>query len=376
MSARPMAPPDLVSLRRSLLWDGSSGSLWILDQTLLPHEVSVRWLPGADAVVEAIATMRVRGAPLIGVCAAFGLVLAARQADSDETLEAAAAALRASRPTAVNLPWAVGRMLAVSRAVPGPRRPDALLAEALAIDREEVERSRRMGAHGMRCLLETREARTAGTGPLQILTHCNTGWLATVGSGTALAVVYEAQAQGVPVHVWVDETRPRAQGAKLTTWELQQAGIPCTLLADVAAGHLLRTGEVDAVLVGCDRATAAGDVCNKVGTYPLALAARDNQVPCFAVLPVSSVDWEVAGPDGIPVERRDGSEVTEVVGLDPEGRRTRVRVPPDGVEAVNFAFDVTPARLLTGLVTEHGVFPASPEGMRRLLAEERAGLQA
>ncbi len=355
----------LVSQRRSLAWDDSGPALVVLDQTRLPHEEREIRLTSWQEAGRAIREMQVRGAPLIGVTAGYALALAARVSVEDRTIEEAAASLRATRPTAVNLGWALDRVLHAMLAAQPSERAAVALAAARAIEREEEERSRRIGAHGA-AVLAGLARRADHASETSLLTHCNTGWLATVGPGTALAIVYAAQEAGLPLRVWVDETRPRSQGARLTTWELARAGVPCTLIADTAAGHLLQNGRVDACLVGCDRATATGDVCNKIGTYALALAARDNGVPFYVALPASSVDWGLDDAAAIPIEVRDAEEVTHVGGQSAKGGLDSVRIAPEGVAAANFAFDVTPARLVTGLITEHGVFAASREGMARL----------
>jgi len=355
---------------RSLWWDESDARVRIVDQTALPHAFRVAALASLDDVCEAIRTMRVRGAPLIGVAAAYGLALALRD-DASEAAEArAATALAATRPTAVNLRWALRRVRDAIQGAPASERAARALVAAAELAEEEVETSRRIGEHGLAVARERWQAVRGRKPRLDVLTHCNAGWLATVDFGTALSCVYRAAAEGIPLHVWVNETRPRGQGARLTAWELGEQGIAHTVIADVSAGHVLQRGLVDWCVVGSDRTTAAGDVCNKIGTYPLALAARDNGVPFHVALPVSSIDFEIQdGVAEIPIEARDPREVTHVRGRTDDGRDETVAVAAPGTEALNFAFDVTPARLVTALITERGVFPATPEG---LAAIERA----
>ena len=375
------APGDAAAIppRTALWYDAARGVVRALDQSLLPHETRVLDLADLATTAEAIRAMRVRGAPLIGVAAAFGLS-AALQDDASPAAEArAAATLNATRPTAVNLAWAIARVraaVASAGTAPGARAA-AALTEARALLAHETATCEAIGAHGLPLLeglWEAKRARDPRASRLDVLTHCNAGWLATGEWGTALAPVYRAHAAGLPVHVWVDETRPRAQGASLTAWELGQAGVPHTLLTDTMAGHVLQRGMVDVCLVGSDRTTAAGDVCNKIGTYLVALAARDNGVPFYACVPTSSIDFGLSdGVREIPIEERDALEVTHVRGLADDGAVRTVRVAAEGTRAANFAFDVTPARLVTGIVTEHGVFPASVAGLAPLMERARVG---
>ena len=348
----------------------------IIDQRQLPHELLLVRLVDADAVVTAIRDMWVRGAPLIGAAAAFGVALQARAAPDDVAMNAATALLGAARPTAVNLAWALQRMQAVWQPLPPASRATACWAAAQAIAQEDVAVNAAIGRHGLP-LLQALAARraggagagAAGGGPLQVLTHCNAGWLATVGWGTATAPIYLAHAAGLPLHVWVDETRPRNQGSGLTAWELGRAGVPHTVVADNAGGHLMQHGFVDIVIVGCDRVTARGDVCNKIGTYLKALAAHDNKVPFYVAMPTSTLD--LALHDGlaeIPIEERSAREVTHISGRSSDGRVLEVQLTPDGTPAGNPAFDVTPARLVTGLITERGVVPAQESALRELMA--------
>jgi methylthioribose-1-phosphate isomerase len=333
-----------------------------LDQTRLPFERREIRLTDAAACHEAIVAMAVRGAPLIGAVAAFGLAFSLREDPSDAALLQARDWLASARPTAVNLAWALDR---VARSVAGlapERRAEAAWRESLQLCEEDVTCNEAIGAHGARLLLELPAARAGRT--INILTHCNAGRIATVDHGTALAPVYALQRAGVGVHVWVDETRPRNQGASLTAWELAEAGIPHTVIADNAGGLLMMRGEVDAVITGCDRVAANGDVANKIGTYLKALAAHDNRLPFWVACPISSIDPATADGASIRIEDRSADEVTHVQGWLDEGRPARVRVVPDGSPVANPAFDVTPARLVTALVTERGVIAASHAGLR------------
>jgi methylthioribose-1-phosphate isomerase len=340
----------------------------VIDQRALPHELRFVTLRSPDDVFTAIRDMWLRGAPLIGAAAAFGYALAARADAGDAALERTAALLRDARPTAVNLAWALARLHAQTLAAPPSERIAAAWDEAQTIAEEDVAVNAAIGRHGLP-LIETIARRRAGH-PVRVLTHCNAGWLATVDWGTATSAIYQAHQRGVALHVWVDETRPRNQGASLTAWELGQAGVPHTLVADNAGGHLMQRGEVDLVIVGCDRVAANGDVCNKIGTYLKALAAHDNGVPFYVALPTSTLDLALARGADIPIEERSAREVTHVAGRSADGRVCEVQLAPDGTPAANPAFDVTPARLVTGLITEHGVVAADGAALRRLM--ERA----
>lgn len=335
----------------------------IIDQTLLPHRFEVIRVHSVEAMEYAIKTMQVRGAPLIGAAAAYGVALAMLHDDSDESLDQACAALIASRPTAVNLQWAVERMrrhlLPVS-----VRRNLAAWREAATICEEDVTINRAIGEHGLSLIRAVAERKT---GTVNILTHCNAGWLATVDWGTALSPIYAAHEAGIAVHVWVDETRPRNQGASLTAWELGKHGVPHTVISDNAGGHLMQHGEVDMVIVGADRVTATGDVCNKIGTYLKALAAHDNRIPFYAAVPSPTIDWTLNDGLGIPIEERSADEVAYIQGQLPNGELANVRVVPEGSTCANPAFDVTPARLVTAIVTERGV--CEPHALRRLFEE-------
>jgi methylthioribose-1-phosphate isomerase len=349
--------------------EGGPEGVAIIDQTRLPFALVWRTLTTLDDAAHAIASMQVRGAPLIGATAAWGLALAARADPSLGALEAAGRTLAATRPTAINLKRVVDDVTRALREVPQADRARAAAEQAQAVCEAEVARSLAIGRHGLEVLraLHARLQR-----PLQVLTHCNAGWLATVDWGTALAPLYLAHQAGLPLHVWVDETRPRNQGASLTAWELGQEGVPHTLIVDNAGGLLMRQGKVDLCIVGTDRVALDGDVCNKVGTYLKALAAHDCGVPFWVAAPESSVDWALASGDGVPIEERGAEEVTHLCGLDEEGALRRVRVTPAGVAVHNPGFDVTPARLVTGLLTERGPCAASREGLLGLFPERQA----
>ncbi|TDX63210.1 methylthioribose-1-phosphate isomerase [Methylosinus sp. sav-2] len=350
------------------IWENADGSVEAIDQTKLPHRFESRRLASLDDAVAAIATMVVRGAPLIGVTGAYGLALAAAVDPSDAALEEAHARLAAARPTAVNLRWALDRMrrLLLS-AAPSDRRALAF-GEAGAIADEDALCCEAIADHGA-TLICAAAAEHPGR-PVNILTHCNAGWLAAVDWGTALAPIYKAARDGIDLHVWVDETRPRNQGASLTAFELSGEGIPHTVIADNTGGHLMQHGLVDLCIVGSDRTTRIGDVCNKIGTYLKALAAHDNGVPFYVALPSSTIDWAMRdGVAEIPIEQRDASEVTHISGLAEDGAVTRVQVTPKGSPAANYAFDVTPARLVGALITERGVCAASEAGLRGLFPD-------
>jgi methylthioribose-1-phosphate isomerase len=342
------------------------GGVSIVDQTRLPFTFERVLLRTVDEAARAIATMQVRGAPLIGATAAWGLALAARAHADGDSLERAANLLTSTRPTAINLHRVVSHVLARVLAAPHSQRAGEAERAALEVCEEELDRSRRIGQHGQSLLHDLYEKLRR---PLNVLTHCNAGWLATIDLGTALAPIYAAFDAGLPLHVWVDETRPRNQGANLTAWELRQHGVPNTLIVDNAGGLLMRQGRVDACLVGTDRVTTNGDVCNKIGTYLKALAAFDNQVPFWVAAPESSIDWGMASGDEVPLEARDATEVTHVSGLDDAGVLRRVRLTAEGTPVHNPGFDVTPARLVSALITEAGVCQASTAGLRGLFPE-------
>ena len=347
------------------IWVAADGGVEIIDQTKLPHAVEIVRLRTLDDAVGAISDMRVRGAPLIGVTAAWGLALALRDDPSDDGLVEARKRLAASRPTAVNLTWALERVAARVGSLPRADRAAAAAGEAAAIAEEDVAACRSIGEHGVALILAI-AARKPGEA-VNILTHCNAGWLATVDWGTALSPIYVAHQRGVALHVWVDETRPRNQGAALTAFELGQQGIAHTIVVDNAGGHLMQHGRVDLCLMGADRLTRTGDAANKIGTYLKALAAEDNGVPFHIAAPASTIDWTLTnGVRQIPIEERGADEVTHVSGALADGALGAVRIAAPGSQAANFAFDVTPARLITGLITERGMCAASEPGLRGL----------
>jgi methylthioribose-1-phosphate isomerase len=342
------------------------GDVEVIDQTRLPHQfLTLRLRSLADAA-NAIRNMVVRGAPLIGVTGAYGMALAMRESADDESIARASQLLEQTRPTAVDLRWSLERMSALLAALPRAQRAGAAYAEAGRIAEESVAMSSRIGEHGLALI----EARRRADGPVNILTHCNAGWLAAVDWGTALAPVFKAHRAGIPLHVWVDETRPRNQGASLTAWELAMEGIAHTVIADNAGGHLMQHGRVDLCLVGSDRVTRSGDVCNKIGTYLKALAAKDNGVPFYAVMPSSTIDWRIRdGLREIPIEQRGEREVTHICGATESGAIETVRLTPAGSAAANFGFDVTPAHLITAIVTEAGICQASERELSALFPD-------
>ena len=346
----------------------------IIDQRYLPHRFVIEDICTLEGMATAIQEMHVRGAPLIGGAAAWGLAIAARAAAGGnwfEQLVRAGEMLKATRPTAVNLAWAVDRAVATARLCGSASEAgERLRAEACQICDEDVAACAAIGRHGLRLIREI-SARKGGS-PVNVLTHCNAGWLACVDHGTATAPVYAAHDVGIAVHVWVDETRPRNQGAKLTAWELGMHGVPHTLVPDNAGGHLMQHGMVDLCLVGADRVTRCGDTANKIGTYLKALAAADNRLPFYVALPSSTIDWALRdGVREIPIESRAEDEVRRVDGLCEDGTVRSVRICPAETRAVNYGFDVTPARLVTGLVTERGICPATQEGLLALFPERR-----
>ena len=346
--------------------DDPSGSIGVIDQRLLPHEFRTLTLRTMEDCAGAIRNMTVRGAPLIGATAAYGICFALRDDPSDAGLSAAYAALHQTRPTAINLKWALDRMQAAITQLPPAKRLAAAYARAAELCDENVAVCEAIGRHGLEIFREILAKKPAGS-RLNVLTHCNAGWLACVDWGTALAPIFMAHDAGLPVHVWVDETRPRNQGAALTAWELNQHGVPHTVVVDNAGGHLMQHGLVDLVIVGTDRTTAQGDVCNKIGTYLKALAARDNDVPFYVALPGSTIDWTIRdGLKEIPIEERSAAEVTHLRGKTADGALAEIQVTPDGSPACNYGFDVTPARLVTALITEKGVCAASETGLKKL----------
>ena len=349
------------------IWLGADGTtVQVIDQTLLPHQFVVRdWRTMEDAE-RGIRTMIVRGAPLIGAAAAYGMALAMASDASDAMLTQAYTILMASRPTAVNLRWALDDLRNLLAPLPPAKRADAAYRRAAEICDEDAEICRRIGENGLGLI---RKIKPKGE-RINALTHCNAGWLATVDWGTALAPIYQAHNAGIPIHVWVDETRPRNQGASLTAWELAKHGVPHTVIADNAGGHLMQRGQVDFCITGTDRTTRRGDVCNKIGTYLKALAAHDNGIPFYVGLPYPSIDWTLENGSDIPIEERHAAEVSRIAGRAPSGEVVTVDVLPEGSPAANPAFDVTPARLVTALITERGVCPASEAGLVSLYPEQ------
>jgi len=344
----------------------------VVDQTVLPHRFAFRDLATEEEVADAIRTMVVRGAPLIGVTGAYGLAIALDEDASDAALAAAHRRLLATRPTAVNLRWALDIVHREVAALPEKERAQAAFAVADRLAEEDVATNAAIAENGLALVRKAWEDK-GGAGPVNILTHCNTGWIACVDWGTALGIVYRAHDDGIPVHVWVDETRPRNQGASLTTWELGSHGVPHTLITDNAGGYLMQQGRVDLCLVGADRVTGGGDACNKIGTYLKALAASDNNVPFYVAAPASTIDWTLmSGVGSIEIEERDPHEVTHIAGVLADGTPARIRLAPEGTRAANPAFDVTPARLITGIVTERGVAEASSDGLAALFPEKKA----
>jgi len=348
------------------IWPTSDGAVEIIDQTRLPHVfVTLRLNSMRDAEF-AIRSMQVRGAPLIGVTAAYGVALSMKHHASDAALKATCDMLARARPTAVNLRWAIERMRDFLLPLPAERRAEAAWLEAGCIAEQDVQINEAIGRHGLEIIRTVHQKKND---TVNILTHCNAGWLATVDWGTALAPIYAAFEAGIPLHVWVDETRPRNQGASLTAWELAQHGVPHTVIVDNAGGHLMQHGLVDMVIVGTDRVTATGDVCNKIGTYLKALAAFDNGVPFYVAMPTPTLDWGLRdGVREIPIEERGEEEVTHIDGLCDDGQVRRVRLTPQGSKAANYAFDVTPARLVSGLITERGLVAANSDAIRSQLA--------
>ena len=349
------------------IWLGADGTtVQVIDQTLLPHQFVVRdWLTMEDAE-RGIRTMIVRGAPLIGAAAAYGMALAMARDASDAMLTQAYTTLMASRPTAVNLRWALDDLRNLLAPLPPAKRADAAYRRAAEICDEDAEICRRIGENGLGLIKKIKPKGDR----INALTHCNAGWLATVDWGTALAPIYQAHNAGIPIHVWVDETRPRNQGASLTAWELAKHGVPHTVIADNAGGHLMQRGQIDFCITGTDRTTRRGDVCNKIGTYLKALAAHDNGIPFYVGLPYPTIDWTIEDGRDIPIEERHAAEVSRIAGRTASGDVVTVDVLPEGSPAANPAFDVTPARLVTALITERGVCPASEAGLLSLYPEQ------
>ncbi len=351
------------------IWVGDDGrSVDIIDQTKLPHRFVIVTLRTLAEAAHAIKSMQVRGAPLIGAAAAYGMCLAVAADASDEALDRAYDILLATRPTAVNLRWALDEMRGSLRNLPREARLAAAYKRAAEIADEDVAANAALGENGAAILRDIASKKKSER--VNVLTHCNAGWLAAVDWGTALAPIYKAHEAGMPIHVWVDETRPRNQGMSLTAWELGQHGVPHTVIADNAGGHLMQHGMVDVVIVGTDRTTARGDVCNKIGTYLKALAAKDNNVPFYVALPSPTIDWTLQdGVKEIPIEERSGEELSRMSGRMPDGSVVEIDIAPQGSPMANYAFDVTPAHLVSGLITERGVCAASAQGLRGLFPE-------
>ena len=353
---------------RSLWWDTDKDALQIIDQRWLPHEFRTQSVATLQDFADAIIQMRVRGAPLIGATAAYGMALAMRIDPSDAHVTQAWEILHNTRPTAINLRWALNRCQAVLLPLPEVDRAGAALALAHDIANEDVEINRQIGLNGLKLIQDIAAKKPSGE-PVRLLTHCNAGWIATVDWGTATSPMYHAHNAGIALHIWVDETRPRNQGA-LTSWELGSHGIAHTYITDNAGGHLMQHGQVDMVITGTDRTTRRGDVCNKIGTYLKALAAHDNGVPFYVALPSPTIDWTVSdGVSDIPIEDRGEREITHVVGRNSVGEITEVQVTPDGTHGGNPAFDVTPNRLVSGLITERGICDASEAGLTAMFPD-------
>ena len=349
------------------IWRSGDATVQVIDQSRLPFAFEIQSLDSLEGVAHAIRAMVVRGAPLIGATAAYGVALAMHFDASTQRLEAAVALLQATRPTAIDLAWALGRMRSALVVMDVRHRETTAWTLAAQISDDYVEQCRQIGAHGLKLI----QALATRRQPVNILTHCNAGWLCSVDWGTALSPIYMAHDAGLAVHVWVDETRPRNQGASLTAYELAAHGIPHTVIADNLGGHLMQRRRVDMVLVGSDRVTAAGDVCNKVGTYLKALAAHDTGIPFYAAMPASTIDWSLQNGEEVPIEERSPDELTHVTGLTPDGAIATVRVVPQGSPALNLGFDVTPARLVTGLITERGIYAANRAALQGLYEERR-----
>ena len=335
----------------------------IIDQTKLPHKFIIKDLKTVKDTVNAIQSMEVRGAPLIGATAAYGLVLSILEKNDQSFLKKSSDDLIASRPTAINLKWAVDRMMKKLSGINSNENLKIALEEAKAIVEEDVNFCKNIGLNGLKIIEEIANKKKD---TVNILTHCNAGWLATIDWGTATSPIYQAHQKGIKVHVWVDETRPRNQGANLTSYELNEEGISNTIITDNAGGILMQRGQVDMCIVGTDRTLANGDVCNKVGTYLKALAAKDNNVPFYVALPSSTIDWNIKNYKDIPIEERNSEELSHIEGLDEDGKLKKIQIYPKKSKAMNLAFDVTPAKYVTGLITEKGICEASEKGLKEL----------
>jgi methylthioribose-1-phosphate isomerase len=355
---------------RTIWRNDDDATVGVIDQRLLPHKFETLTLRTMEDCAEAIRNMTVRGAPLIGATAAYGMCLAIRDDPGDKSIRAAFKTLVSTRPTAVNLLWALNQLLSAVSPLAPEKRLERAWRKAAELCDEDVKINEAIGRHGLeifREILNKKKATQGEQARLNVLTHCNAGWLACVDWGTALAPIFMAHDARLPIHVWVDETRPRNQGASLTAWELNQHGVPHTVIVDNAGGHLMQHGLVDLVIVGTDRTTAQGDVANKIGTYLKALAARDNGVPFYVALPGSTIDWTIRnGLKEIPIEERSATEVTHLRGKTADGALAEIQVTPDGSPAGNYGFDVTPARLVTALITEKGVCAAGEAGLKKL----------
>lgn len=357
------------------IWLAEDGrSVKIIDQTMLPHHLEIARLTTVEAAARAIKAMQVRGAPLIGATAVYGVCFAMAADSSDASLDAVIALLGATRPTAINLRWALDEMRHTLGPLPPPKRAEAAYAKAAQICDEDAETNRLIGQHALKLIRGHAERK--GGERVNILTHCNAGWLACVDWGTALSPIYQAHDAGLSIHVWVDETRPRNQGAVLTAFELGAHGVPHTIIVDNAGGHLMQQGQVDLCITGADRVTSNGDAANKIGTYLKALAAHDNGVPFHITIPFSTIDWTLADGRKIPIEERDASEVTRMTGRTDDGEVVTVDIAAPGSPAANPAFDVTPARLITSLITERGICRASSDGLAALYPDKAHGQAA
>ena len=335
----------------------------IIDQTKLPHKFLIKDLKSAKEAINAIKTMEVRGAPLIGATAAYGLVLAIIENNDQSFLKKSADDLIKSRPTAINLKWAVDRMMNKLSGVNSEKILDIALNEAKEICEEDINFCENIGLNGLKIIEEIYNEKKD---TVNILTHCNAGWLATINWGTATSPIYHAHKKGIPVHVWADEPRPRNQGANLTSYELNEEGIKNTIISDNTGGILMQRGQVDMCIVGTDRTLSNGDVCNKVGTYLKALAAKDNNVPFYVALPSSTIDWKIKNSKDIPIEERSSEELSKIEGVDENGNIKKIQIYPNKSKAMNLAFDVTPAKYITGLITEKGICEASEKGLKNL----------
>ena len=348
---------------RTIWFDDKNQTVKIIDQTKLPHQFIIKDLKTVKDAINAIKAMEVRGAPLIGATAAYGLVLSILENNDQSFLKQSAENLINSRPTAINLKWAVDRMMNKLSGVNSDKILNIALNEAKEICEEDVKFCENIGLNGLKIIEEIYNKKKD---TVNILTHCNAGWLATINWGTATSPIYHAQKKGIPVHVWVDETRPRNQGANLTSYELNEENIPNTIIADNTGGILMQRGEVDMCIVGTDRTLASGDVCNKIGTYLKALAAKDNNVPFYVALPSSTIDWDIKNYKDIPIEERNSDELSHIEGLDENGNVKKIQIYPKKSKAMNLAFDITPAKYVTGLITEKGVCEASEKGLKEL----------